>query len=185
MKQEQSTIHCDICLDLIPLVRDGVASDGSVAAVMEHMADCQACRLEYGELAHVSEPVPNDGKILHSIRKHLMLSALAFLGTGAMLGISLTNSFGMFYNLLIMPLIGGLSYIVLRRKWYMAPLGIFTLSYVWQFVHSLFEGALAEGWRFAVIAAPLLFSIIYGCLAAIGILIASLLHYAFRKETMT
>ena len=40
-----NTISCDICMDLIPLVRDGIASAGSAAAVEEHLKTCPACML--------------------------------------------------------------------------------------------------------------------------------------------
>lgn len=37
-------ISCDMCLDLIPLVRDGVAGPDSRAAVEAHIAKCESCR---------------------------------------------------------------------------------------------------------------------------------------------
>ena len=44
-----NTISCDICMDLIPLVRDGVASADSAAAVEEHLKTCPACRKAFGK----------------------------------------------------------------------------------------------------------------------------------------
>ncbi|MBQ7001389.1 MAG: zf-HC2 domain-containing protein [Oscillospiraceae bacterium] len=37
-------ISCDMCMDLIPLVKDGVASQDSMAAVEGHIAGCDRCR---------------------------------------------------------------------------------------------------------------------------------------------
>lgn len=42
-------ISCDMCMDLMPLVRDGVASPDSVAAVEGHIAGCERCREIYEE----------------------------------------------------------------------------------------------------------------------------------------
>ena len=37
-------ISCEICKDLIPLVKDGIASEDSVAAVEEHIKECENCK---------------------------------------------------------------------------------------------------------------------------------------------
>ena len=37
MNKEKSNISCDVCLDLIPLVRDKVASEDSNRLVYEHI----------------------------------------------------------------------------------------------------------------------------------------------------
>ncbi|EJX02388.1 hypothetical protein EVA_09508, partial [gut metagenome] len=47
-------ISCDICIDLIPLVEDGVASEDSRKAVEAHVANCESCREKY------SGTVPQD-----------------------------------------------------------------------------------------------------------------------------
>lgn len=39
-----SKISCDMCLDLMPLVRDGAAGADSRAAVEAHITDCESCR---------------------------------------------------------------------------------------------------------------------------------------------
>ena len=36
-------ISCDMCMDLMPLVQDGVASADSIAAVKQHIENCPAC----------------------------------------------------------------------------------------------------------------------------------------------
>ena len=40
-------ISCDVILDLIPLVKDGVASDDSSTIVKEHIKNCESCRAEF------------------------------------------------------------------------------------------------------------------------------------------
>ena len=42
-------IDCEICMDLIPLVKDGIASEESYKAVEEHVKECETCRQLYGE----------------------------------------------------------------------------------------------------------------------------------------
>ena len=37
-------IDCEICMDLIPLVKDGIASEESYKAVEEHVKECETCR---------------------------------------------------------------------------------------------------------------------------------------------
>ena len=37
-------ITCDICKDLMPLVKDGIASEDSRLAVMEHVNECETCK---------------------------------------------------------------------------------------------------------------------------------------------
>lgn len=41
-------ISCEMCLDLMPLVKDGVASEDSVMAVEGHLAGCEECRVAFG-----------------------------------------------------------------------------------------------------------------------------------------
>ena len=38
-------ISCDVILDLMPLVKDGVASDDSSTIVKEHIKNCEAVEL--------------------------------------------------------------------------------------------------------------------------------------------
>ena len=40
-------ITCDICMDLMPLVQDGIASEDSRNAVEEHVKRCEQCAVHY------------------------------------------------------------------------------------------------------------------------------------------
>ena len=40
-------ISCDICMDLIPLVKDGIASEDSCDAVKKHISKCEKCKVEF------------------------------------------------------------------------------------------------------------------------------------------
>ena len=43
-------ISCDICMDLIPLVKDGIASEDSCDAVKKHISKCEKCKVEFDEI---------------------------------------------------------------------------------------------------------------------------------------
>ena len=169
-------LPCEICRDLIPLVRDGAASPESREAVLAHLEGCPGCRAEWdgGE----EMPASDRKRISARLRRGLLKTALALVAAGALLGLSLSESIGMFYNFLILPSIGAAGYWALRRKaWLLAP-GMAVLAWVWHFIKYL-----AEGMEFAeAAAAPVYWAVIYGLLCGLGVLIAALLHFAFRKE---
>ena len=96
-------ITCDMCLDLMPLVLDGLASEDSEKAVREHIAGCEMCRnaFQSGEM-----PAPSDDKkILDSIKMQLRMAGYFVLVLGAAVGAMLTNSQNVFYNFTIMPVL--------------------------------------------------------------------------------
>lgn len=182
MNTENKNISCDICLDLIPLVRDKVASDDSDALVYEHIQNCENCRAEFENTNVIFENAIDDKKIIKSIRKSLLLTGFAFIICGALLGVYLSNSMGMFYNFLIMPIVGSCGYLTLKKRWYFIPLGIFVLSYVWLFIQNIFEGALSSGFKIEIFYMPVFLSAIYTWLTILGVLIAALIKFVFRKE---
>ena len=126
-------ISCNVIFDLIPLVKDGVASDDSVIIVNEHIKGCESCRAEFKtfDTVKIEQPPIKDEKIIFAIKRSVFITQLIILLAGAILGIALSNSMGMFYNFLIMPIIGGVSYVAFKRRWYLAPLAIFTFTYLW------------------------------------------------------
>ena len=44
-----SKISCDICKDLIPLVKDEISTEDSRNVVKEHIKTCESCRKLYGD----------------------------------------------------------------------------------------------------------------------------------------
>lgn len=167
-------ISCDICKDLIPLVQDGVASGDAQDAVAAHAAHCAACSavLEGGQPP--AAPQIDDRRVLRTIRHKLSLAALALVVLGAVLGIGLSDGQGLFYNILIMPAIGALSYVALRKRAYLTPLALLLLGYVAPLLWRVLRGEDYAG--------PHIWVLIYCVLCALGILIAALLHYAFGKD---
>lgn len=77
-------ISCEICMDLIPLVYDGVASKGSEAAVENHIAGCSSCR----EVAQQGKKIPigNEEKALslavNRVKKIVTAGMAAFVVMG-------------------------------------------------------------------------------------------------------
>ena len=120
-------IPCNVILDLIPLVKDGVASSDSTMIVEEHIKGCENCKAEFEafKTVNVEQPMLKDEKILFAIKRSIFITQLVVLIVGAIIGVAMTNSMGMFYNFIIMPVVGGISFVALKKKWYVAPISIF------------------------------------------------------------
>lgn len=168
-----NNISCDICMDLMPLVQDGVASQDSVSAVEEHMASCPVCRALY------QAPPPASGsddavtaKIKHKFRTFFAL--LTFIGM--FFGISLLENQDVLYILFVMPIIGACSYPVYRWKaLWKDPL---VLSGLYLIAHMI---SLLQGAAFSLLGI-VLWMLMITVFTDVGVLIVGLLHFAFRKE---
>ena len=178
-------ISCDVCLDLMPLVKDNVASEASRKLVEEHIEICEECKGFYNSLEtfETSEIMVNDKHIIKKIKKRLYMFAVVTIITASMLGLALSETMGMFYNILIMPSIGILGYYVFKDKSYYVLVSLFLFSYIWLFIKYLGDGMLDHG-LITIISIPLYWSIIYASLCGVGLIIGFLLHYAFGKGTI-
>ena len=169
-----SKISCEMCRDLMPLVRDGIASEDSCAAVRDHIQDCPECKeLFAGEL-----PPPSDGKkMMEQMKRKLQLCLAMLLMFGILLGLSLTAREEMFYNTLIMPFIGIVGYAIFRLKSVVViPVLLFISQFIMNWFGGLFGGEHLDG------ASLIMWVGIYCIFVGIGIVIAALFHFAFRKE---
>lgn len=167
-------ITCGLCMDLIPLVRDGIASGDSIEAVERHVKSCAACRALYGGDA---PPVINVDRALHKWRRQTRSFSLMLLMFGMFFGLSLTAGAGQFYNTLIMPVIGGLGYVLFRWKALCGvPLLLLLTHSAMNFLRLTAEAEQLDAGSLFVWTA------LYSVFALTGVLIAGLLHYAFRKE---
>lgn len=166
-------ISCDICMDLIPLVKDGVASEESCQAVREHLKECEECRKYYdgGEI-----PEADSDKIYQKLR-HRMQILTSIMMMGIFFGLSLTAQEDMFYNILIMPVIGALGYFVFHWK------ALFNVPILLLIIHIFtnFFG-MFRGIQHFELLSLLMWTGIYAAFAVMGVLIAGLLHFAFQKE---
>ena len=166
-------ISCDICMDLMPLVQDGVASADSVLAVREHLADCPRCRAVYEQHPPVEMTNPRvNAKV--KTRLHSFFAVLVLIGV--FFGISLLTQEGFFYMLLFLPVLGGCSYGVFQWKalWKM-PILLGVLSLI---AHGL---SVIQGEEVYLLGIAF-WLIVNALMTDIGTLIVGLLHFALRKE---
>ena len=165
-------ISCDVCMDLMPLVQDGVASEDSRTAVLGHIAECPRCKALFeGEI-----PAPDHaGILLEKIRRRAQIFSAMLLMFGVFYGLMLTAGSGLFYNVLIMPAIGAIGYYLFRWR------GLYILPALLLVTH-LITNALGLGGEYLDFPALLLWTGLYCAAALVGFVIAALLHFAFRKE---
>lgn len=176
-------ISCDVCRDLIPLVVDGVASGDSETLVREHTARCEACRAYMQEGGPVDLPSPDDAKILHRLKRRMTVSALVFAVIGAVLCLALRFSV---YLMWWMPVLGMLSYVLARKRWWLVPVGVGALAFVgnlgWNIVEYVRYGAgstlLLQSLSW-MLQSSVGLSLQYLVLVALGVLVAALLRFAF------
>lgn len=177
-------ITCDVCRDLIPLVVDGVASEDSEKLVEGHTAHCEACRAYMQEGGPVDLPNPDDIKILNRLKRRMTVSALVFAVIGAVLCLALRFSV---YLMWWMPVLGMLSYLLARKRWWLVPAGVGVLAFLGNFGWNIWETMrYADGWTvvrnslFWMLQSSLYQGILYLALVALGVWVAALLHFAFR-----
>lgn len=180
-------ISCGVCMDLMPLVKDGVASEDSRRLVKEHIAGCERCAAAFGSTAGLENKADaelNDSVVVAKMKKQLMLFLAGAILAGALLGMAISDGMGMFYNVLIMPVIGAFGYLLLKKKAYLVPLGLFLFVFLWMAVREAAAGYLTHGSGGAAELALMSawWASIYAAFSAVGLIIAWLLHFAFKKD---
>jgi len=166
-------ITCDICRDLIPLVRDGVASADSETAVREHIKDCKECNMLFDEK---DVPAADSTKTMLKVKRRLDRIYTALTVLAIYCGLTLTAGQDLFYNCLIMPIAGVFGYLAFRWKaLFTVPAVVAVLSVV---TNAL--GFLGDAEQFDILTA-LSWALIYSLFALVGIIIAILLHFVFKK----
>lgn len=176
-------ISCGVCRDLLPLVEDGVACEDSRRLVEEHLASCPSCGALAGSPPLAEPAAPDDGRVLASLRRGLLLFGLCLLLAGTVLGVALSGGMGMFYNILLMPLMGAVALFVLPRRWPWVILGVFLLTCFWVPLSELFSSGWPEaGFYPGFWTQGIFFAAVYSILVLLGAVIAALLRFAFRKE---
>ena len=170
-------ITCDMCKDLIPLVKDGIASEDSRLAVEEHSKTCESCKKLYA--MEVAEPPAMNVDLereLGKVKKKLQIFSAVLMLFGVFFGLSLTASDDMFYNSLIMPVIGALGYVIFRWKaMYQVPLLLFVMQCMINFL------GLVRGMEYMPVMGIAMWVGIYSIFVELGVLVAGLLHFAFHK----
>lgn len=174
--------ECSIIRDLLPLYVEDMVSEDTAAYIGEHLDTCDECKAELerlkgsAEIAVVEEK-PDSAKPFKKIMKKMnrqfysvAYAALIFL---IFLGFGWTGGENLMYNSLIMPVAGVFGYYVFRWKAiYKLPILLLAID-LGVFACQIIEIGFAD---------TLIWTLIYSCFALVGVAIAFLLHYAFKKE---
>ncbi len=180
-----SKISCDTCLDLMPLVKDGIASSDSENLVIEHIDECENCQKIFAETSKVPIEKANDKRITRNIKKNILFSVITLLLMGFSWAIILSDRMNMFYNAIIMPTIGGLGYILFKKKAYISPLAVFISSFIFDFITAWNDMSSTTEIMEKISLSTMngiFYGFIYTFFCLIGVAIAWCFNYAFKKE---
>lgn len=94
---------CEMIQDLIPLVKDGIASEKSEAAVSQHIKDCAVCKRVFDTDAQITLPTLNESASVEiskvanyknriKKRRKIIISLIALLAVILVIGTSLITS---------------------------------------------------------------------------------------------
>jgi hypothetical protein len=108
----------------------------------------------------------------------LFVTQLIILFTGTVAGAVISDPIDKFYNLLIMPGVGGLGFIAFRKKWYYVPFAVLVITFLWRTVAE----SMQVGFGSFALYAGLNSGVIQSFLTLPGVLIAALLQLGFRKK---
>lgn len=85
-------ISCEVCRDLMPLVRDGVASADSEALVRAHTERCGGCRTMLESETPPEHSMPDDARVLRRLRWRLLAQSVLFALVGVLGALWLTSA---------------------------------------------------------------------------------------------
>lgn len=170
-------LDCCVVRDLLPLYVENMVSDQTAELIKQHLMECPECQNEYesfkdsGRLDVLETPVnslPAEGKpfrkLVQKLNRQMHGLAYGLIIFFILWGFSLTGGQDLMYNSVIMPIVGLFGYYVFRWKaLYKMPLLLLVLNLL--FYSSVFP-----------------WTAIYSIFVVVGVLIAFLLHFAFRKE---
>ena len=178
--------ECSIVKDLLPLYVEDMVSPETEQYINEHLSECEECKAELESLktgesiAKIEDKQtvdPNEAKPFKKMMKRmnrrfysLAYSLIIFF---IFLGFGWTNGENLMYNSLIMPVVGVFGYCIFNWKsLYKVPVLLLIIDML-VCVFKLIE---------IDIYSAFMWTIIYSIFVYVGIAIAFLLHYAFRKE---
>lgn len=184
-------ITCDICMDLMPIVQDGVASEDSVIAVMNHISECEDCKKIYDEMyinnksiiennntpQQINPQAINIDKAAKKVERKINTYLSMIIMFGIFFGLSLTASEEMFLNSFIMPIIGAFGYYLFRWK------AAYTVPCIIVISNFIINGiGILRGVEHLDIASMVMWGTVYSLFAIVGTIIAGLLHFGLRRE---
>ena len=177
--------ECSVVRDLLPLYIEDMVSAETAQYVNEHLKNCDECQ---AELANLNEGVElsietrvasksDDAKPFKKMMKRMnrqfysiAYAAIIFL---IFLGFGWTAGDNLMYNSLIMPIVGIFGYFVFKWKAiYKLPVLLLIIDLA-VFAFQLVEIGFAD---------TLMWTVLYAIFVFVGVAMAFLLHYAFKKE---
>ena len=177
--------ECSVVRDLLPLYIEDMVSAETAQYVNEHLKKCDECQ---AELANLKEGVElsietrvaskSDGakpfkKMMKRMNRQFYSIAYAAIIFLIFLGFGWTAGDNLMYNSLIMPIVGIFGYFVFKWKAiYKLPVLLLIIDLA-VFAFQLVEIGFAD---------TLMWTVLYAIFVFVGVAIAFLLHYAFKKE---
>jgi len=108
---------CDLILDIMPLVKDGAASETTRRILGEHIATCESCLKVYASLPQtMAQPQEAAVKTLQKIRRKMTVSAWLIMIFATMVGGLLTMTEHMGYNVILFPLVGAAAFLLIGNS---------------------------------------------------------------------
>ena len=174
---------CKIVSDLIPLYVEDMLSEESREFVRLHLAECEDCRRELALLteeegtaqAAVVSPTSDSGfkAVMKRVKGRFHMLSYTLVIFFIIIGFAWTDGETLMYNSLLTPIIGIFGYTVFGwRSIYKMPaivLGIDLLASLLALVEM--DALSALYWSF-----------VYSIFVLVGVAIAFLIHFAFRRE---
>ena len=178
--------ECSVVRDLLPLYVEDMVSTETAQYVKSHLAECPECQAELESLtagegltAIEKKPVEDAAKakpfkkMMKRMNRQFYSIAYAALIFLIFLGFGWTGGENLMYNSLIMPVVGIFGYYVFRWKAiYKVPILLLIID-IFVCLFKLVDLDLYSA---------LLWTLIYSSFVFVGIAIAFLMHFAFRKE---
>ena len=171
-----TSYDCELYIDLMPLVKDGAASDTSRRAVEEHLAQCESCRALFDSLPGGESD--EDPKALSKLRRRLALSGWLMMLCASLVGAVLTMTEGMGYNLILFPVVGILAYCALGKGAWKASIPTALFSFLWLVPRMLLPDS---GFTALDIRSACWFCLFYGIAFLAGVGLGWLVHYTIAR----
>ena len=190
MIENEQSKTCGVVRDLLPLYLENMASEDSVELINRHLHECELCRAEHERLTspppnmETMETMPEKEKkgAWKKVRKKLLskvrLLCLFVVAIGVFVGTGLTYGENLFYNTVIMPVVGALAYWVFRwRATYVTPIIVMGTQLI-SFVVLLIMGDSSVTDPYSTFV----FSLIYSALAVVGVVVVGLISVTLGRE---
>ena len=177
--------ECSVVRDLLPLYIEDRVRTETAQYINEHLKNCDECQAELANLkegvelsietrvASKSDDAKPFKKMMKRMNRQFYSIAYAAIIFLIFLGFGWTAGDNLMYNSLIMPIVGIFGYYVFKWKAiYKLPVLLLIIDLA-VFAFQLVEIGFAD---------TLMWTVLYAIFVFVGVAIAFLLHYTFKKE---